>query len=50
MVDSFERFHGYRVAILSGTPKIEDVLRVRPKAHTLFNGPIECRLLTYDVR
>jgi putative N6-adenine-specific DNA methylase len=47
---AFARLAGYRVAILSGAPSIERHLRPRPeKSLMVFNGDIECRLLTYDV-
>jgi putative N6-adenine-specific DNA methylase len=49
MNDAFLRLHGHAIAILAGTPAIARAIRPRYHAHTLFNGPIECRLLTYVV-
>lgn len=44
------RLHGHRVAILAGAPSIVQHVRTRPtKALVVYNGDIECRLLTYDV-
>lgn len=40
-----------RWAILAGSPAIARAIPRRPsRAHVLFNGPIECRLLFYDAR
>ncbi len=39
---------GWTVAVLSGNPLMERSIPLRPAGeHTLFNGPIECRLLRY---
>ena len=47
---AFSRLAGYRIAILAGAPSIERHLRPRPeKSLIVFNGDLECRLLTYDV-
>lgn len=44
------RLAGHRVAILAGAPSVVQHVRVKPeKAITVFNGDIECRLITYDV-
>jgi putative N6-adenine-specific DNA methylase len=41
---------GHRFAILAGAPSIVRFVRRRPtKSLTVYNGDIECRLLTYDV-
>lgn len=49
MTAAFARLPGHQVAILAGSPAIERAVPPRHRAHTLFNGPIECRLLTYTV-
>ncbi|WP_104987627.1 THUMP domain-containing class I SAM-dependent RNA methyltransferase [Sorangium cellulosum] len=50
MAAAFSRLAGHRVAILAGTEDIERAMRRRPeRSLTVFNGPIECRLLTYDI-
>jgi 23S rRNA G2445 N2-methylase RlmL len=44
------RMHGHTLAVLAGAPAIERAISLAPKKWlALFNGPIECRLLTYDV-
>ena len=50
MAEAFSRMKGYRVSILAGAPAIVRPIRWRP-ASTLavYNGDIECRLLTYQV-
>jgi 23S rRNA G2445 N2-methylase RlmL len=51
MADAFLRLPGHRIAIFSGTPAIEDAMQRRPiQSLPLWNGPIECRLLLYEVR
>jgi putative N6-adenine-specific DNA methylase len=50
MAHAFTLLHGWRVAILSGTPAIERAMRRRAdKALAVWNGDIECRLLVYEV-
>jgi 23S rRNA (guanine2445-N2)-methyltransferase / 23S rRNA (guanine2069-N7)-methyltransferase len=45
-----ERFLGWQAAVLTGNPPLGRELGLRAKrTHTLFNGPIECRLLRFDV-
>jgi 23S rRNA (guanine2445-N2)-methyltransferase / 23S rRNA (guanine2069-N7)-methyltransferase len=45
-----ERFLGWQAAVLTGNPPLGRELGIRAKrAHTLYNGPIECRLLRFDV-
>jgi putative N6-adenine-specific DNA methylase len=45
------RLGGHRVAILAGAPSIVQHIRARAeKGLTVWNGDIECRLLTYEVR
>jgi putative N6-adenine-specific DNA methylase len=42
--------HGCDVGILSGTPEIERAMRIRPlRSVPVWNGPIECRLLSYSI-
>jgi 23S rRNA G2445 N2-methylase RlmL len=44
------RLAGHRVAILAGTPEIERAMARPPeRSLTVYNGPIECRLLTYVI-
>ena len=44
------RSAGHRVSILAGTPEILRAIKRRPtETHVVYNGAIECRLLTYDV-
>lgn len=51
MADAFLRLEDHRIAILSGTPAIEDAMRIRPqRSIPLWNGAIECRLLLYAIR
>jgi 23S rRNA (guanine2445-N2)-methyltransferase / 23S rRNA (guanine2069-N7)-methyltransferase len=45
-----ERFDGWRAAVLTGNPELGKVMGLRARRfHTLYNGPIECRLLHFDV-
>jgi len=47
---ALRRMHGHTVAILAGTPAIARAMRTEPaRWWILYNGPIECRLLVYDV-
>ena len=47
---SLRGLHGHTVAILAGTPAIERAMRREPdRWWSLFNGPIECRLLIYTI-
>jgi 23S rRNA G2445 N2-methylase RlmL len=51
MAHTFTRLKGHRIAILAGTPAIVRPIRWRPsQALGVYNGDIECRLLTYEVR
>ncbi len=51
MAETFTRLKGHRIAILAGTPAIVRPIRWRPaQAFGVYNGDIECRLLTYEVR
>ena len=45
-----EHFAGWNAAILTGLPGATRELQLRVKrAHDLWNGPIECRLLRIDL-
>ncbi len=45
-----ERFHGWRAAVFTGNPDLGRELGLRAKGyHSLYNGPIPCRLLHFDV-
>ncbi|UQA63769.1 methyltransferase [Polyangium aurulentum] len=52
MAEAFTtRMRWHTVVILAGTPAILRAMRMRPaKEITVFNGPIECRLLTYSMQ
>jgi putative N6-adenine-specific DNA methylase len=46
----FRRLHGHTIAVLAGTPAIEEGIRRKPDRWLmLWNGPIECRLLVYTM-
>ena len=49
MARAFSTLHGHTIAILAGTPRIPNHIRTRKNEHTLFNGAIECRLITYAI-
>jgi putative N6-adenine-specific DNA methylase len=50
MSESFERFRGWGVVVLSGNPLWTEQMRRRPSiSHRLFNGALEIRLLRYDI-
>ena len=45
-----ERFIGWRAALLTGNPDLGKQMGLRAiRLHTLYNGPIECRLLHFEV-
>jgi 23S rRNA (guanine2445-N2)-methyltransferase / 23S rRNA (guanine2069-N7)-methyltransferase len=45
-----ERFQGWQAAVLTGAPQLGMELGIRAaRTHTLWNGPIECRLLRMTV-
>ncbi|HRI63105.1 MAG TPA: THUMP domain-containing protein [Polyangium sp.] len=47
---AFARLSGHTIVVLAGTPDIPRAIPLQPaKEHTVFNGPIECRLFTYQV-
>lgn len=42
--------HGHRVAVLAGGPEFESAFGMRPTSRRpLWNGPVRCMLLTYDL-
>jgi 23S rRNA (guanine2445-N2)-methyltransferase / 23S rRNA (guanine2069-N7)-methyltransferase len=44
-------FPGWEAAVFTGNPPLGRALRLRAyRAHTFFNGPIECRLLRFELR
>jgi 23S rRNA G2445 N2-methylase RlmL len=50
MAEALERFRGWGVVVLSGNPMWTQEMRRRPAiSHRLFNGPLEVRLLRYDI-
>ena len=41
---------GWQAAVLTGNPPLGRELKIKAKrTHTMFNGPIECRLLRFDI-
>jgi 23S rRNA (guanine2445-N2)-methyltransferase / 23S rRNA (guanine2069-N7)-methyltransferase len=45
-----ELYVGWQAAVLTGNPPLGRELMIKAKrTHTMFNGPIECRLLRFDV-
>jgi 23S rRNA G2445 N2-methylase RlmL len=47
---ALERLGGWRAIFISGNPALEQAIRRRPAvSHRLWNGPIEARLLCYDL-
>lgn len=45
------QFEGWRAAVLTGNPELGKRMGLRAhRFHTLYNGPIECRLLHFQVR
>jgi len=51
MARSFARLGGWRVVVLSGSPLWSREMQPKPAvSHKLFNGPLEVRLLCYDMR
>jgi 23S rRNA (guanine2445-N2)-methyltransferase / 23S rRNA (guanine2069-N7)-methyltransferase len=46
-----ERFDGWRAAVFTGNPDLGKVMGLRAaRFHSLYNGPIECRLLHFEVQ
>ena len=51
MARAFDRLTGWRVIVLSGNPQWTREMRRKPGVtHRLWNGPLEVRLLRYDVQ
>jgi putative N6-adenine-specific DNA methylase len=51
MAEAFGRFHGWNLVLLSGSPLLEQAMRLRPEiSHRLWNGPLEVKLLRYHIR
>jgi putative N6-adenine-specific DNA methylase len=51
MAEAFGRFHGWNLVLLSGSPLLEQAIRLRPEiSHRLWNGPLEVKLLRYHLR
>jgi len=47
---AFAGLSGHTIVVLAGTPDIPRAIPLQPKKeHTVFNGPIECRLFTYEI-
>lgn len=45
-----ERFTGWRAAVFTGNPELGKQLGIRARRlHTLYNGPIVCKLLQFDL-
>lgn len=45
-----EGYVGWQAAVLTGNPPLGRELRIKAKrTHTMYNGPIECRLLRFDI-
>jgi len=45
-----QKFHGWQGAILTGSPELSKCIGLKTRARIpLWNGPIECRLLRYDL-
>jgi len=50
MARAFSRLRGHRITILAGAPSVVRPIRMKPSSSlVVWNGDIECRLLTYDV-
>ena len=50
MAGAFRRLDGWGVVVLSGHPQLAREMRVKPRiSHRLFNGPLEVRLLRYEI-
>jgi 23S rRNA (guanine2445-N2)-methyltransferase / 23S rRNA (guanine2069-N7)-methyltransferase len=48
---AWHELHGHRLAVLTGGPEFESAFGMRPSARRpLWNGPVRCVLLQYDVR
>ena len=46
-----ERYVGWKAGVFSGNPQLCKALRIEARrSHNIFNGPIECRLLRFEVQ
>ena len=51
VAQALSRMRGQTVAVLSGAPELRAAIRRKPERWwVLYNGPIECRLLLYEMR
>ena len=51
LAEAFRRLRGYRVCALAGDRALLRAMRTRPLIeHALWNGPLECRLLAWEVQ
>jgi putative N6-adenine-specific DNA methylase len=47
---ALDQMKGWSAVILTGNPRFADVMNRRPTLfHRLWNGPLEARLLRYDL-
>jgi 23S rRNA (guanine2445-N2)-methyltransferase / 23S rRNA (guanine2069-N7)-methyltransferase len=47
---AWRELHGHRLAVLAGGPEFESAFGLRPTSRRpLWNGPVRCMLLTYDL-
>jgi len=47
---AWRRLHGHRLAVLVGGPEFESAFGIRPTSRRmLWNGPVRCMLLQYDI-
>jgi 23S rRNA (guanine2445-N2)-methyltransferase / 23S rRNA (guanine2069-N7)-methyltransferase len=45
-----QRFLGYRAGLITGSPRLAGSVGLKPaRRFVVYNGPIECRLLRYDI-
>jgi putative N6-adenine-specific DNA methylase len=50
LAEAFEKMAGWGVVVLSGNPLWTREMRRKPViSHRLFNGPLEVRLLRYEI-
>lgn len=49
MHDTFAALHGHSIVILAGSRDIVRTVRSGYRSRTVFNGPVECRLIHYEV-
>jgi putative N6-adenine-specific DNA methylase len=45
-----QRFLGYRAGLITGSPRLAGSVGLKPaRRFVVYNGPIECRLLRFDI-